>query len=680
MKREIVINASALEVRVALLEDGSLTELYLERQQHRGLAGNIYKGKVTRVLPGMQAAFVDIGLEKAGFLHVSDFHDDVQAVGSIAEVIGEDDVETYPVDDDGADEAQYAHDLEEAQDSQEVRDSQDQWDLAELEGLEEPPLERPDTDDRPDLIRQEVVRPEHRQAGARQDAIRQDDRQGARQGSRPDARQSGRRDVQQGAKQNPKEDVAREAERNSENESHDSADISAVTAEGGTEAAAPAAAGEAAAPGAPKRRRRRRRRGGKAHKRPRVHEQRTRIPIEQQLHRNQEIIVQIAKEPMGTKGARLTSSISLPGRHLVYMPTSGHVGVSRRIGSAEERARLRAAVKELGRVQGGFIVRTACEGVSKREIQRDANFLTRLWASIVAKSESSPPASILYSDLDVALRTVRDLFSSDIDKLWCDDPETYERIAQFVQHYMPRLRARLTMYQGAEPIFDHFKIEPQIERALDRKVWLKSGGYLVFDQAEALTAIDVNTGRFVGKTNQDETVLRTNLEAAEEVVKQLRLRNIGGIIIVDFIDMSREADRKKVSDALREAQRRDKARTSALKISELGLVQMTRKRTRESLEELLTDTCPHCEGRRVVKSVPTLAAEVLRGVQRDARRRGGDDMLQVKVHPAVARYLYDHGARDLEALERRVGIKIVLRAMEGLEPGSFELSLVPAAA
>jgi ribonuclease G len=607
VKREIVINASALEVRVALLEDGSLTELYLERQQHRGLAGNIYKGKVTRVLPGMQAAFVDIGLEKAGFLHVSDFHDDVQAVGSIAEVIGEGDVETYPVDGEGVEEAKSPQDLQE---------------LAELENLEEP--------------------------------------------SEPqDYRPAPQQDVHEEELQKEQRDLSEEA----------------APVEGEAEAA-PAAEGEAAAPGTKRwRSRRRRRRGGKAHKRrPRVHEQRSRLPIEQQLHRNQEIIVQIAKEPMGTKGARLTSSISLPGRHLVYMPTSRHVGVSRRIGSAEERARLRAAVKELGPVQGGFIVRTACEGVSKREIQRDANFLTRLWASILTKSETSPPASILYSDLDVALRTVRDLFSSEIDKLWCDDPETYERIVQFVQHYMPRLRSRLAMYQGTEPIFDHFKIEPQIERALDRKVWLKSGGYLVFDQAEALTAIDVNTGRFVGKTNQDETVLRTNLEAVEEVVKQLRLRNIGGIIIVDFIDMSREADRKKVSDSLREAQRRDKARTSALKISELGLVQMTRKRTRESLEELLTDTCPHCEGRRVVKSVPTLAAEVLRGVHREARRRTGNDMLQVKVNPAVARYLYDYGARDLEALERRVGIKIVLRAMEGLEPGSFELSLVPAAA
>jgi ribonuclease G len=616
VKREIVINASALEVRVALLEDGSLAELYVERQQHRGLAGNIYKGKVTRVLPGMQAAFVDIGLEKAGFLHVSDFHDDVQALGSIAEVIGEEDVETEPVDGYGGDEAKSPTDLQE---------------LAELEEMEEP----------------------HERQDPRQDLRNPQDSQ-------------------------PLQDD-RHDRHHLQDDPHDPDDQAAPPAE--TDAAAAAPAEGAAAPGTKRRRsRRRRRRGGKAHKRPRVHEQRSRLPIEQQLHRNQEIIVQIAKEPMGTKGARLTSSISLPGRHLVYMPTSGHVGVSRRIGSAEERARLRSAVKELGRVQGGFIVRTACEGVSKREIQRDANFLTRLWASILAKSETTPPASILYSDLDVALRTVRDLFSSEIDKLWCDDPETYERIVQFVQHYMPRLRARVTLYQDSAPIFDHFKIEPQIERALDRKVWLKSGGYLIFDQAEALTAIDVNTGRFVGKTNQDETVLRTNLEAAEEVVKQLRLRNIGGIIIVDFIDMSREADRKKVSDALREALRRDKARTSALKISELGLVQMTRKRTRESLEELLTDTCPQCQGRRVVKSVPTLAAEVLRGVHREARRRGGDDMLLVKVHPAVARYLYDHGARDLEALERRVGIKIVLRSKEGLDPGSFELSLVPAAA
>ena len=252
---------------------------------------------------------------------------------------------------------------------------------------------------------------------------------------------------------------------------------------------------------------------------------------------------------------------------------------------------------------------------------------------------------MLYSDLDVALRMVRDLFSSEVERLWCDDPTTYSRIVQFVQTYMPRLRARVMLHDGQEPLFDQFNIEPQIERALDRKVWLKSGGYLVFDQAEALTAIDVNTGRFVGKHNQDDTVLKTNLEAADEVVKQLRLRNIGGIIIVDFIDMSREADRKKVSEALATALKRDKARTSALKISELGLVQMTRKRTRESLEELLTEQCPRCQGRRVVKSVPTLAAEVLRGIHREAIRRTPRDMIIVKLNPEVARYLYDTAQR-----------------------------------
>jgi ribonuclease G len=548
VKREIAINASALEVRVALLEDNQLAEFYLERNRQVGLAGNIYKGKVTRVLPGMQAAFVDIGLEKAGFLHVSDFQDGISAMSNVAEVIGEEDVETEPVGD------------------------------GEFADVEMQPAD--------------------------------------------------------------------EGEAGSNGE------------------------------GSPPPQSRGRRRGRGRRQQP----QRSRLPIEQQLRRGQEIIVQIAKEPMGTKGARLTSSISLPGRHLVFTPTSNHIGVSRRIASAEERARLRADVSELRPPQGGFIVRTACEGVSRREIQRDVAFLTKLWGSILRKNESMPPASILYSDLDVALRIVRDMFSSDVDKLWCDDPTTYSRIVQFVQNYMPRLRARVMLHDGSEPVFDRFSIEPQIERALDRKVWLKSGGYLVFDQAEALTAIDVNTGRFVGKRNQDDTVLKTNLEAVEEVVNQLRLRNIGGIIIVDFIDMGREGDRKQVSDALALALKRDKARTSALKISELGLVQMTRKRTRESLEKLLTDNCPRCEGRRVVKSVPTIAAEVLRGIQREAIRKSAGEMLIVKLNPEVARYLYDHGAKDLETLEQRLSTKIVLRSNDGIEAGAFELAQAPAAA
>jgi ribonuclease G len=554
VKREIIINASPLEVRVALLEDSALSEFYLEREQRGGLAGNIYKGRVTRVLPGMQAAFVDIGLEKAGFLHVSDFQTDAESLGSVAAVIGEGDVETEPV-------------------TAETESSLDASVTSVLEvrngAVEAAPL---------------VIEP--------QTVIDSQPSRGRRR-----------------------------------NERH-----------------------------------------------------RPRLPIEQQLKRGHEIIVQVAKEPIGSKGARLTSFISLPGRYLVYTPSSRHIGISRRIESAEERARLRVAVKELGASHGGFIVRTACEGVSKREIQRDVSFLTRLWSSVVKTSENTPPASLLYSDLDVALRIVRDLFSSDIDRLWCDDAGTFGRIVEFVQSYMPRLRARASLYDAIEPIFEHFSIEPQIERALERKVWLKSGGYLVFDQAEALTAIDVNTGRFVGKRNQDETVLRTNLEAVEEVVKQLRLRNIGGIIIVDFIDMMREADRKRVTDALSQALKRDKARTSMLKISELGLVQMTRKRTRESLEEMLTEACPRCSGQRVVKSVATLAADVLRGIQRAAGRDSHTDLLVAKVNPEVARYLYDVGGKALQATEERLGAKIVLRSSEAVHAGAFELIQSTAAA
>lgn len=570
MKREIVINAAALDVRVAVLEDGSLTEFYLERKRRGGLAGNIYKGKVTRVLPGMQAAFVDIGLEKAGFLHVSDFRDEVEGIGSAAEVIGEEDVETEPIHSNGA-----AFPIEKNLADRTAGDG------------------GPSHDDRL----------EH--------------------GDQSDGEASEKSSAVEGSPR-----------------------------------------GHA---------------GGSGHRR-RGLRQHSRVPIEQQLKRGQEIIVQVAKEPIGSKGARLTSFISLPGRHLVYTPSSSHIGISRRIESAEERARLRAAVKELGPFQGGFIVRTACEGVSKRDIQRDVNFLTKLWSSVIKLNETSPSASLLFSDLDVALRVVRDLFASDVDRLWCDDGETYERIVEFVQSYMPRLRSRVALYEALEPIFDHFPIEQQIERALERKVWLKSGGYLVFDQAEALTAIDVNTGRFVGKRNQDETVLRTNLEAAEEVVKQLRLRNIGGIIIVDFIDMVREADRKRVTEVMAQALKRDKARTSMLKISELGLVQMTRKRTRESLEELLTETCPRCTGRRVIKSVATLAADVMRGIQRAAGRHPRTEMLVAKVHPEVARYLYNVAAQELELAERRLGIKIVLRSAEDVVPGAFELQRTTAAA
>jgi ribonuclease G len=537
VKREIVINACfPSEARVALLEDGELAEFHLERSDHRGLAANIYKGKVTRVLPGMQAAFVDIGLEKAGFLHVSDFYDELAALGQAADVVGEEE----------------------------------------------------EVENEPDL--------------------------GAGEKGPADA-----------------------------------------------SAASPAKA------------QRGRGTSGKRGFRPRV-------PIEQQLKRNQDIIVQIAKEPMGTKGARLTSFVSLAGRYLVYTPTSNRLGVSRRIAAAEERARLRSVVKEVRPKEGGFIIRTACEGVSKREIQRDVAFLTKLWRSIVKQAEAAPSGSPLFADLDLPLRAVRDFFGSDVERLWCDDRAVYERIQEFVGRYMSRLRSRVVLYQEQAPLFDRFDIDRQLERALSRRVELKSGGHLVFDQAEALTAIDVNTGRFVGKRNQDETILKTNLEALEEVVNQLRLRNIGGIIVVDFIDMAREADRKRVSEALVQALKRDRARSAVLRISEFGLVEMTRKRSRESLEQMLTETCPHCGGSRVVKSLPTIAAEVLRSIQRRVALNSPGDMAVVKLNPEVARFLYSDGAKNLEALESRLGVKFVLRSLDALGPEEVELAPVSAAA
>jgi ribonuclease G len=563
VKREIVINSSALEVRVAVLEDRTLAEFYLERDQRGGLAGAIFKGKVTRVLPGMQAAFVDIGLEKHGFLHVSDYHNGDGYRSAAEELDDEEEVEIEPA----------------AEDEISPRPSDEG--AVQFEAL--------------DSFEQEAS----------------DDLDGA------------------------------------------------------------AAPPEPAAPPAHRRRGRGRRR--------RPDPPRNRQPIEEQLKRGQEIIVQVAKEPMGTKGARLTSFISLPGRHLVYTPTSARIGVSRRIESRDERMRLRIAVRELA-AQGGFIVRTACEGVPKKDIQRDVMYLTKLWSSIIKRADASPPASLLYDDLEVSLRIVRDLFSSDVERILCDDPEIYSKIVQFIQTYMPRLRSRVSLYEGSEPIFDQFGIEQQLDQALERKVWLKSGGYLIFDQAEALTAVDVNTGRFVGKRTQDETILKNNLEAADEVVKQLRLRNIGGIIIVDFIDMTREADRKRVTEALTQALKRDKARSSVLKISELGLVQMTRKRTRESLQEMLTEPCPHCDGRAVVKSVATRAAEVIRGIQRAKLQHPRSDMLVVKVNPAIARYLYDIGRKELERAERQLEAKIVLRSAEGIAPGAVEMAPATAAA
>jgi ribonuclease G len=499
----LVVNTDGPETRVALIEKGQLSELYIERKRERGIAGNIYKGRVVRVLPGMQAAFVDIGVEKAAFLYVAD----VRGGGDYKNLFPED---------------------------EEERETKDEL---------------------------------------------------------------------------PREEMAKAA------------------------------------------------RGQK---------------IEDLLKEGQEILVQVAKEPIGTKGARITSYISLPGRHLVFMPTVDHVGISRRIGTDKERKRLRELIDAQRPKGAGFIVRTVAEGASEKELHDDMDFLMKLWREILRKQERAKPASLIYSDLDLLLRTVRDTLTADIDKLIIDYKPEHERVLKFVQAFMPQFQGRIELYEGHEPIFDGFGIEVEIDRALEKKVWLKSGGYLIVDQGEALTAIDVNTGKFVGKRNLEETITKNNLEACREVADQLRLRNIGGIIVVDFIDMDKEANREKVWKAFNQALESDRAKSNVSKISELGLVEMTRKRTRESLARKLTEPCFYCEGKGYLKSKTTICYEILREL-----RRSGDgvkeDTVVVACHPEIADLLMTADHEYLEEMEKRLQKRVLVKARGSYHMEQYEI-------
>jgi len=501
MKQEIFINSTPQESRIAIIEDGLLAEFLIERKEEMGIAGNIYKGKVSRVLPGMQAAFVDIGMEKAAFLHASDFSsvpEDVQLITSPGE-----DVEVEAV---------------------------------------------------PKRV------PHHR------------------------------------------------------------------------------------------------------------------LPLEKQLSRDEAILVQVAKDPLGTKGARVTSHISLPGRYMVFMPGTKHIGISRRIESEEERTRLKEIAESVLTKHGGFILRTASEGRSKREIQRDLRFLTILWRRLQKKAEKAAAPSLIHHDLDLIARTIRDFFTADTEQVVIDSAKDHRRIMDFVRQFMPRLKPKIVLYSGAEPLFDRHGIEEKIAKVLDRRVWLRSGGYIIIERTEALTAIDVNTGRFVGKRNQEETIVRTNLEAAQEVVRQLRLRNVGGIIIIDFIDMEKESNRKKVYDALRDALKKDKARTNILKISELGLVEMTRQRTRESLENQLLSPCPHCDGRGRIKSAVTVAYDLLRAIKKQQANLENGKNILVRLHPDVANFLYDEKNNSLENLEREINRRIIIKVSQELRHDQYEIA------
>jgi ribonuclease G len=505
---EIIVATTGRETRVALMEHGRLVELHVDRGDERGFVGNVYLGKVVRVLPGMQAAFVDIGLERAAFLYVGDIY--------------------------------------------------------------------------PDLLHMHIDE------------------------TTPD----------------------------------------------GTGAPVPAVLAE---------------------DRPRATPRVGQPAIQDLLKEGQEIVVQVAKDPIGTKGARLTTHIALPGRFLVFMPTVEHVGISRRIDRDKERRRLREFVEKHRKKGMGYIVRTVCEGAPTDALKADMAFLERTWERIQEASRGKRAPTLLHSEYGLVMRSVRDVFDEDVERMVVDDKRTFDEVRQFMDDFMPTAKEHVHLYRGAEPVFDTYGVEAEVARSMGRKVWLKSGGYLVIDQTEALMAIDVNSGKYVGSSSLEDTTLKINLEAVDEVVAQLRLRNIGGIIIIDFIDMDREQNRDRVFRALEEALKPDRARTNVLRISDLGLVEMTRKRVQEGLDRYLTELCPTCHATGHIRSRDTLAYEILREVKREAARIQGNATIYVNTTPSIADLLYAERYPDLEQIEGHVGRRVVIRAMGHFHPEQYEV-------
>jgi len=496
MTLKMLIESDPHQTRIAVLEDDRLTEIFVERHRHRGLVGNVYKGRVTRVLPGMQAAFVDVGLERDAFLYVSDVASDVEA-------------------------------------------------------MEELEIEEPRNHDEPP--------PHHAPAPSIDDLLK---------------------------------------------------------------------------PG-------------------------------------QEIIVQVVKDPLPNKGARISTHVTLPGRYLVLLPTVRHFGVSRRIEDEVERERLLGLLAQLA-TNGGLIVRTVGEGKGSEEFASDLAYLARLWDKIRQRAAKVSAPTLLHQDLDLALRVVRDLLRQDFTVLWVDGEETYERIVEFLDQVQSSLVSKVKLFRQGSTLFEQFGIEEQIEAALKSKVWLKSGGYIVINPTEALVAIDVNTGRFVGQSNLEDTVLQTNLEAAQEIVRQIRLRDLGGIIVIDLIDMVEQTHREEVFASLERELKKDRAKTKVLNISEFGLVEITRKRSRANLERLLTQPCPYCGGRGRVKSLTTICLN-LRKELLHLRGRTGQSELLLRVHPEVARALQQEERAILEELQRSLGVTILLQADPELHHERFNV-------
>jgi ribonuclease G len=577
MTKEMIISSSAHETRVAILEEDQVAEIFIERERQRGVVGNLYKGRVSKVLPGMQSAFVDLGLERDGFLYVSD------VVATFEEF---DRLETD----------------EEEPANAGVPDARHLRGGVEGNGV---PTAAPDANGRSD---------------------------GGRRGGPPGGHQRGGR--------------------------RDRADASANSAQQG--------------------------RGGAASGSSRAWARGERGPepkIEELLKEGQEIIVQVAKEPLGTKGARLTSHATMPGRFLVFMPTVDHVGVSRKIESREERARLRGIVREFRDqtgFSGGVIIRTAAAARPKEDIVSDLSYFHKVWTDIRQKSETSRAPAVVYREQSLVAKLLRDLLTEEFSAIRIDNDLEYRRILELVERIMPTLAPKVKLYDKEFPIFEEYGVQAEIDKALRSKVWLKSGGSIVINQTEALVAIDVNTGRYVGKKTAgrlEDTILKTNLEAVKEIVRQIRLRDLGGIIVLDFIDMEEKKNRQKVFQVVEQELRRDRAPSKALQVSDFGLVIITRKRVKQSLERVLTEPCPYCAGSSVIKSSATICYEILSEVKKISPDLNGQSLV-LRVNPDIARALRDEERAVFKELKQSLGKEISVQPDVQLHHEQFDLMAI----
>jgi len=555
MNKEMIISSSDYETRVAILEDDQVVEVFIERERQRGVVGNVYKGRVSKVLPGMQSSFVDIGLERDAFLYVSEVVNTVEEFERL-EAGDDDEIDAAPL-----------------------------APVPAVEGLQNP--EAPSLDPQ---IQEPVA------AGAVP----------AANGKTADRRQ---------------------------------------------EKAAPA--------GREKR------------------EDRPDAKIEDLLKEGQDIVVQVVKEPLGTKGARLTSHVTMPGRFLVFMPTVDHVGVSRKIDSREERGRLRGIVREFREQHGftgGVIIRTAAAGRSKEDIVSDLSYFHQVWTEIRQKNDARRAPALLFQEQSLVTKLLRDLLTDDYTAIRIDDPQEHRRVIALVERIMPNLVPRVKLYSKEYPILEEYGVQAEIDKALRSKVWLKSGGYLVINQTEALVAIDVNTGRYVGKRTGrlEDTIVKTNLEAVKEIVRQLRLRDLGGIIVLDLIDMEEKKNRQRVFQEVEKELRKDRSPSKAIQVSDFGLVIVTRKRVKQSIERQLTEPCPYCSGSGSIKSSSTICYEIMTELKKIGPELDGQGVI-VRVNPEIARALKEEEPALLRDLQETLGRTVTIKPDVHLHHEQFDV-------